>query len=98
MGEKSINQNHNLNQKPQKKAVALKYPKGAIAPIITAKGKGLVAEQIVAEAENNKIYITENTEVVNMLDNFEAGSLIPEETWQAVAIIFSFILGEESGK
>ncbi len=94
MEEKTNNQNPH-NQRTHKIAVALKYPEDCIAPIITAKGKGLVAERIVAEAEKNKVYITENTEVVNMLDSFEAGSLIPEEAWEAVAVIFSFILEDK---
>ena len=79
----------------KKKAVALKYPEGCVAPIITAKGSGIVAQQMIETAQKEKIYITENTELVNMLDCFEAGSLIPEETWEAVAIIFSFILEDK---
>ena len=79
----------------KKKAVALKYPEGCVAPIITAKGSGIVAQQMIETAQKEKIYITENTELVNMLDSFEAGSLIPEETWEAVAIIFSFILEDK---
>lgn len=83
-----------MSEQVKKKAVALKYPEGCIAPIITAKGSGQVAEMIISQAKKSDVFITENTEIVNMLDSFEAGSLIPEETWEAVAIIFSFILGE----
>lgn len=75
-----------------KKAVALKYPEGCIAPIITAKGEGKTAELIIKEAVKNKVYITENTEVINVLDNCETGNVIPENVWEAVATIFSFIL------
>ena len=78
----------------KKKAVALKYPEGCAAPIITAKGSGLVAQQMIETAQKENVYITENTELVNLLDSCETGTLIPEETWEAVAIIFSFILGE----
>ena len=83
-----------MSEQVKKKAVALKYPEGCIAPIITTKGSGQVAEMIISQAKKSDVFITENTEIVNMLDSFEAGSLIPEETWEAVAIIFSFILGE----
>ena len=34
-----------------KVAVALKYPKNAYAPFITAKGKGELAERIIQEAK-----------------------------------------------
>ena len=78
-----------------KKAVVLKYPEGCVAPIITAKGSGKLAERIISEAKKTDVFITENTEIVNMLDSFEAGSLIPEEAWQAVALIFSFILEDK---
>lgn len=78
-----------------KKAVALKYPEGCIAPIITAKGEGKTAEIIIEEAVKNNVFITENTEVINFLDNCETGSTIPENVWEAVALIFSFILEEQ---
>jgi flagellar biosynthesis protein len=78
-----------------KKAVVLKYPEGCLAPIITAKGTGIVAQKIIEEAEKQNVFITENLELVNLLDSCDTGTLIPEETWEAVAIIFSFILGEK---
>lgn len=78
-----------------KKAVVLKYPEGCLAPIITAKGTGIVAQKIIEEAEKQNVFITENMELVNLLDSCNTGTLIPEETWEAVAIIFSFILGEK---
>lgn len=80
-----------------KKAIALKYPEGAIAPIITAKGDGFVAEKILEEAERNQIEVVENNEVINLLYSQNTGSVIPEEAWETVAIIFSFImeLGEK---
>ena len=78
-----------------KKAVVLKYPEGCLAPIITAKGTGIVAQKIIEEAEKQNVFITENMELVNLLDSCDTGTLIPEETWETVAIIFSFILGEQ---
>ena len=78
-----------------KKAVVLKYPEGCLAPIITAKGTGIAAQKIIEEAEKQNVFITENIELVNLLDSCDTGTLIPEETWEAVAIIFSFILGEK---
>ena len=78
-----------------KKAVVLKYPEGCLAPIITAKGTGIVAQKIIEEAEKQNVFITENIELVNLLDSCDTGTLIPEETWEAVAIIFSFILDEK---
>lgn len=75
-----------------RKAVALKYPEGAYAPFITAKGSGLLAEKIVEEAERNDIYIEENVEVIDFLEAYDVGAAVPEETWEVLAQIFSFIL------
>ena len=78
-----------------KKAVVLKYPEGCLAPIITAKGTGIVAQKIIEEAQKENVFITENLELVNLLDSCDTGTIIPEETWEAVAIIFSFILEDK---
>ena len=85
----------NKRESNRKKAVALRYPEGCIAPIITAKGNGVIAEQIIKTAQQENVFITENMELVNLLDSCETGSVIPEETWQAVAVIFSFILEDK---
>jgi len=75
-----------------KSAVVLKYPENAVAPFITAKGKGKLAEYIIEEARKNDIDVVENDVLVDLLSSEEIGSLIPENTWNAVASIFAFIL------
>ena len=81
----------------QQKAVALKYPKGAEAPFVVAKGKGLLAKRILEEARSNEIKIEENTPLVEFLSEVKVGSLVPQEAWEILAQIFSVILaGEES--
>lgn len=78
----------------KKKAVALKYPEGVEAPIIVAKGEGKTAEKILLLAEKNNILIEEDTTLVDMLGVGEVGSIVPEEAFQALALIFSYILKE----
>lgn len=75
-----------------KKAVALKYPEGAAAPFIVAKGRGELAEKILEEAEKNNIKIEHNGPLVDFLSAQEIGSYVPEETWEILAEIFSLIL------
>ena len=41
----------------QKKAAALKYPKGSEAPLVAATGQGFLAKKILAIAEKEKIPI-----------------------------------------
>lgn len=78
----------------KRKAVALKYIEGTQAPVILAKGEGRKAEIILEEAEKNAIPVTEDKVLVDMLGLSSAGDLVPENTWQALAVIFSFILSD----
>ena len=75
-----------------KTAVALKYPEGAPAPFITAKGKGELARKIISVAEEKNICIEENPDIINVLSAQEIGQAVPEETWEVLAVIFSAIL------
>lgn len=77
------------------KAVVLKYPDGAQAPFVIAKGKGLLARAIIEEAQKNDVYIEENTPLVDFLSEVTVGSLVPPQTWEILAQIFSVILQEE---
>ena len=76
----------------KKKAVALKYPEGVEAPIIVAKGEGKTAEKILLLAEKNNILIEEDVTLVDMLGIGEVGSVVPQEAWKSLALIFSYIL------
>ena len=79
--------------KPTRKtAVALGYnPASHDAPKVVAKGKGLVAEQIIEKAKANDIPIQEDPSLVEVLSQLELNERIPEELYQAVAEVFSFI-------
>lgn len=79
----------------KQKAVALKYPQGAQAPFVIANGKGLLAKRILEEAQANDIKIEENTPLVEFLSEVKVGSLVPQESWEILAQIFSVILNEE---
>ena len=78
-----------------KKAVVLKYPEGAEAPFVTAKGSGRIAEFILEEARKKNIKIEENKTLVEFLSDVDIGNLVPPETWEILAQIFSLILKEE---
>jgi len=74
-----------------KKAIALKYDqeKGA-APTVVAKGKGLIAEQILALAKENNIHIHESPELIEVLIRLELGEEIPEALYKAIAEVIAF--------
>ena len=74
------------------KAVALKYPENAEAPFISAVGKGLAAEIILEIAKEHSIPVVENEIAADVLSAQEIGSMIPENTWEIVAQIFSVVV------
>lgn len=70
-------------------AVALKYD-GNNAPKVTAKGKGLTAEQILEIAELHGIPLQTDTELVKILTQIPLGDEIPTELYVAVAEVIAF--------
>lgn len=81
-----------------KKTVALKYIEGSGAPFITAKGDGVIAQQILDAAAENNIPVKEDELLVEVLEKQEIGQEIPESAWKAVALIFSFIFNQEKNE
>lgn len=82
----------------KRKVVALKYIEGTEAPVILAKGEGRKADIMLEEAEKKRVPVTEDKVLVDMLGLSSAGDIVPENTWQALAVIFSFILTEQREK
>ena len=70
-------------------AIALNYDEQS-APRVTAKGKGLVAEQILELANAHDIPIKEQPELVQLLATVELGDQIPENLYVAVAEVIAF--------
>jgi flagellar biosynthesis protein len=78
---------------PQRLAVALEYEKGSReAPRVVAKGRGLIAERIIALAEENDIVIEANPALAKALSGIELDDEIPVELFEAVAEIIGFVL------
>ena len=73
------------------KAVALRYPEWADAPFISAKAKGHAASQLLKIADENGIPVVQNAEMADVLSVQNAGQLIPEESYAAIAAVFAFI-------
>lgn len=80
-------------------AVALKYdPDSGRAPQVTAKGKGLIAEQILALAEAHEVHIHKSPELLEVLIRLELGDEIPEALYRAIAEVIAFAYRLEPGK
>jgi flagellar biosynthesis protein len=90
-----------VNKQTRKTAVALGYnPNAQDAPQVMAKGKGIVAQNIIDKAKENDVPIQEDPSLVEVLSQLEINERIPEELYQAVAEVFSFIyqLDKKAGK
>lgn len=87
-----------MNSNQKLRAVALKYPKDAQAPVIVAKAKSHLAQKMIEIAEENNIPVVKDELVENILSIEEIGECIPENTWQAVAEIFAMIMDLENNE
>lgn len=75
-----------------KQAVALKYdPQQQPAPVVVAKGKGAIAEAILAKAAEHGIPVQEDASLVEVLSKLDVEQEIPPEMYAIVAEVLSFI-------
>ncbi|MEA3405968.1 MAG: EscU/YscU/HrcU family type III secretion system export apparatus switch protein [Pseudomonadota bacterium] len=70
-------------------AVSLQY-EGEGAPIVTAKGSGHIAQQIIETAKQYDIPIKQDSELVELLSQVELDQQIPELLYEAVAQVLVF--------
>lgn len=76
----------------RKQAVALSYQsEQSAAPKVVAKGKGLVAENIMEKAKDHNVVIQEDASLVELLSKLNINEHIPEELYHVVAEVFAFI-------
>lgn len=75
------------------KAVAVEYDRTRKdqAPMVTASGKGAIAEQILKIAFERGIKVREDAELVEILSLVEVDSPIPLEAFAAVAEILAYV-------
>ena len=79
-------------KKALKKAISLHYePHTHEAPIVTAKGQGIIAEKIIEIAKKYNIPIKDDPDLVEILSQLELEEQVPPAVYQVVAEIFSFI-------
>lgn len=74
------------------KAVALRYDQERDrAPRVIAKGRGYVAESIMATAQQNTIPVYQNKTLVNMLMALDIDREIPPELYRAIAEVMAYV-------
>ena len=77
---------------PPQEAVALRYDKKKEeAPRVVAKGKGFVAQQMLAIAKRHAVPVYQNQSVTQLLMAVELDREIPPELYQAVANVLAYV-------
>ena len=79
-------------------AVALAYRDGDAAPKVVAKGKGLIADQIMARAKEAGVFVHESKELVALLMNVDLDSQIPPQLYRAIAELLAWLYHIESAQ
>ena len=83
-------------KRKQQNAVALAYTDGAPAPKVVAKGKGLIAEQIIERAAEAGVFVHESKELVALLMNVDLDSQIPPGLYRAIAELLAWLYHVEA--
>ena len=74
------------------KAVALKYDrKNDNAPRVIAKGRGEIAEKILAVAKEHNVPLYEDKNLIQVLEALDLETEIPAELYRAVSEVLAFI-------
>ena len=82
----------------QQRAVALAYAAGSSAPTVVAKGRGLVAEQIIARANDAGVFVHESKELVALLMDIDLDGQIPPALYRAIAELLAWLYHIESAQ
>lgn len=83
---------------PKQQAIALSYETGDYAPKVVAKGRGLIAEQIIARAKQHNVFVHESKDLVALLMQVDLDDHIPPELYKAIAEILAWLYRLEEGK
>jgi flagellar biosynthesis protein len=86
-----------LKPNANQKAIALVYDASDFAPRVVAKGRGLIAEQIIAKAKENKVFVHESKDLVALLMQVDLDDHIPPELYLAIAEILAWLYRLETG-
>jgi flagellar biosynthesis protein len=87
----------NENTVGRGEAVALTYSAGEAAPRVVAKGRGLIAQEIIERAREAGVYVHESPELVGLLMQVDLDERIPPQLYTAVAELLAWLYAFERG-
>lgn len=81
-----------LREEKMQKAVALRYePEKNEAPVVIARGRGLIAERIKEVARESGVPLKEDRELIEYLMSLDLYEEIPPQLYAVIAEILAFI-------
>lgn len=80
----------------QQNAVALAYEVGSRAPKVVAKGRGLIAEEIIRRANESGVFVHQSKELVALLMQVELDQDIPPLLYRVVAELLAWLYHVEA--
>ncbi len=76
----------------RKKAAALRFNASEdVAPVVVAKGMGVVAENILKAAKGAEVPVYQDEKLVDQLNRLQLGDAIPYDLYDVVAQVLLFI-------
>jgi flagellar biosynthesis protein len=93
----SVEAKPELHNPAKQQAIALAYETGDFAPKVVAKGRGLIAEQIIARAKEHNVFVHESKDLVALLMQVDLDDHIPPVLYQAIAEILAWLYNLEHG-
>jgi flagellar biosynthesis protein len=76
-------------------AIALAYRAGDLAPKVVAKGRGLLAEEILRRAKEAGLYVHESRELVGLLMQVDLDRHIPPDLYRVIAELHAWLYRAE---
>lgn len=85
------------DEKPKNlKAVALRYQEFEPAPKVVAKGEGLIADKIIALANEHNVFVHDSPELVDLLSQIDLDDYVPQTLWLVVAELLIWAKGVDA--
>lgn len=85
-----------MRNEEKKKAVALEYQAGDMAPKVIASGQGYLADKIIDVAEKEEIPVHKDAKLAKSLSLLDIGEYIPPELYSIVAEVLVFVESMEN--
>jgi len=72
-------------------AVALRYADGDSAPVVVAKGRGAIADEIIRRARDAGVFVHESRDLVALLMQVDLDARIPPSLYLAIAELLAWM-------